>query len=43
MEILMDDESAFYYHNTTIIPYGNKNVKNSWNKKFNFFGPYDIW
>jgi hypothetical protein len=37
MEILMDDEMPFYYHNTTIIPYGSKNVKNSWNKKFNFF------
>jgi hypothetical protein len=27
MEILMDDEVRFYYHNATIIPYGSKNIK----------------
>ena len=37
MEILVDDETSFYDHNTTIIPYGSKNVKNSWNTAFNFF------
>jgi len=40
MEILMADEMHFYYHNATIIPYGSKNMKNSWNTKFNFFDPY---
>jgi hypothetical protein len=36
MEILVDDKTSFYDHNTTIIPYGSKNVKNSWNTVFNF-------
>jgi hypothetical protein len=42
MEILMDDKMTFYDHNTTIIPYGNKNVKKREKKKFKNFRPYHI-